>query len=160
MLKIASILPPLPCLKIVDVGAMSVGEGQEPYSRLLKALPCEVIGFEPIAAECDKLVRMRHEGRSYLPYFIGDGAIHTFYECNFPMTSSLFEPNTPLLAKFQESLFRPKVLIREHRFLGFLDDDRGLQCGLMAGVAGLGQMVVGLGKLRLVLVLDGDVHLE
>jgi FkbM family methyltransferase len=108
MLKIASILPPLPCLKIVDVGAMSVGEGQEPYSRLLKALPCEVIGFEPIAAECDKLVRMRHEGRSYLPYFIGDGAIHTFHECNFPMTSSLFEPNTPLLAKFQnlENLVR------------------------------------------------------
>jgi FkbM family methyltransferase len=101
MLSIASILPTLPRLKIVDVGAMSIGEGEEPYSRLTKAVPCEVMGFEPLAAECDKLNRVAREGRSYLPYFIGDGAPHTFHECNFPMTSSLFEPNTPLVAKFQ-----------------------------------------------------------
>lgn len=108
MFSIASILPPLPRLKIVDVGAMSIGEGEEPYSRLMKAVPCEVIGFEPVAAECDKLNREHHEGRSYLPYFIGDGAPHTFHECNFPMTSSLFEPNTPLVTKFQnlETLMR------------------------------------------------------
>jgi FkbM family methyltransferase len=101
MFSIAPVLPPLPRLKIVDVGAMSIGEGEEPYSRLMKAVPCEVIGFEPVAAECDKLNREHHEGRSYLPYFIGDGAPHTFHECNFPMTSSLFEPNTPLVTKFQ-----------------------------------------------------------
>jgi FkbM family methyltransferase len=98
----------MPRVKIVDVGAMSIGEGHEPYSKLMKALPCDVIGFEPIAGECDRLARMGHEGHSYLPYFIGDGAQHTFHECNFPMTSSLFEPNTPLLAKFQglENLVR------------------------------------------------------
>jgi FkbM family methyltransferase len=101
MVNIASILPPLPRLKIVDVGAMSIGDGLEPYAKLIKAVPCDIIGFEPVAAECDKLNRMRHEGRTYLPYFIGDGASHTFHECNFPMTSSLFAPNTPLLAKFQ-----------------------------------------------------------
>jgi FkbM family methyltransferase len=101
MFNIASILPPLPRLKIVDVGAMSIGEGEEPYSRLMKAVPCEVIGFEPVAAECDKLNQEHHEGRRYLPYFIGDGAPHTFHECNFPMTSSLLEPNTALLTKFQ-----------------------------------------------------------
>jgi hypothetical protein len=60
----------------------------------------------------------------------------------------------------RQSLFRPKVLIREHRLLGVLDDDRSLQRGLMAGVAGLGQMVIGLGKLGLILVLYGHVHLE
>jgi FkbM family methyltransferase len=101
MLNIASVLPPLPPIRIVDVGAMSIGEGRDPYATLMKALPCEVIGFEPVAAECEKLNRMGHAGRTYLPYFIGDGATHTFHECNFPMTSSLFEPNTPLLAKFQ-----------------------------------------------------------
>jgi FkbM family methyltransferase len=101
MLSIASVLPPLPRLKIVDVGAMSLGEGEDPYSRLMRAVPCEVIGFEPATAECDKLNREQHEGRTYLPYFIGDGGAHTFHECNFPMTSSLFEPNTPLVAKFQ-----------------------------------------------------------
>jgi FkbM family methyltransferase len=108
MFNIASILPALPRLKIVDVGAMSIGQGAEPYARLMKALPCDVIGFEPVAAECDKLNQEQHEGHRYLPYFIGDGAPHTFYECNFPMTSSLLEPNTALLAKFQnlENLVR------------------------------------------------------
>ena len=101
MFNIVSILPPLPRLKIVDIGAMLVGKGDVAYSKLSKTLPCEIIGFEPNAAECDKLTRMHHEGHRYLPYFIGDGAPHTFYECNFPMTSSLFEPNAPLLAKFQ-----------------------------------------------------------
>jgi FkbM family methyltransferase len=101
MLNIASVLPPLPPIRIVDVGAMSIGEGHDPYAMLMKALPCEVIGFEPVVAECEKLNRMGHAGRTYLPYFIGDGATHTFHECNFPMTSSLFEPNTLLLVKFQ-----------------------------------------------------------
>ena len=101
MLNIASVLPPLPPIRIVDVGAMSIGEAHDPYAMLMKALPCEVIGFEPVAAECEKLNRRDHAGRTYLPYFIGDGATHTFHECNFPMTSSLFEPNTPLLEKFQ-----------------------------------------------------------
>src|SRR6516165_10730531 len=108
MLNIASVLPPLPPIRIVDVGAMSIGEAHDPYAMLMKALPCEVIGFEPVAAECEKLNRRDHAGRTYLPYFIGDGATHTFHECNFPMTSSLFEPNTPLLEKFQnlENLVR------------------------------------------------------
>jgi len=98
-LRIAPLLPPLPVLKIVDVGAMYIGP--DPYSRLTSALPCEVVGFEPIVAECEKLVGMNNPGRTYVPYFVGDGGAHTFYECNYPMTSSLFEPNSALLAKFQ-----------------------------------------------------------
>jgi len=91
-------LPALPVLKIVDVGAMA--KGVDAYAPLTKVLPCEVIGFEPVAPECEKLARMNVSGRTYLPYFIGDGSVRTFYECNRTMTSSLFEPNTPLLAKF------------------------------------------------------------
>jgi FkbM family methyltransferase len=91
----------LPRLKIVDVGAMSLGEGNDPYSMLLKAVPCEIIGFEPVSAELEKLNKLRKAEQIYLPYFIGDGSTRMFYECNFPMTSSLFEPNTALLAKFQ-----------------------------------------------------------
>jgi hypothetical protein len=59
-----------------------------------------------------------------------------------------------------ELLLRSKVLIRKHRFLGVLDDYRSLQRGLMAGVAGIGQMAIVLGKLGFILVLDGDVELE
>jgi len=63
-------------------------------------------------------------------------------------------------ANAPQSLLRPKVLVRKHRFLGVLDNHRSLQRGLMAGVAGIGQMVIILGKLGFILVLDGDVELE
>ena len=101
MFPISSLLPPLPRIKIVDIGAMTLGEGTEPYAALLKAVPCDVIGFEPIAAELEKLNRLKKPGHRFLPHFIGDGTTRTFYECNWPMTSSLLEPNTALLAKFQ-----------------------------------------------------------
>lgn len=101
MFAIKSLIPSLPKIKIVDVGAMTHGEGTEPYYPLLKAVPCEVIGFEPVDAEFKKLDQVKKEGRRYLPYFIGDGSEQTFHECNFPMTSSLFEPNSALLEKFQ-----------------------------------------------------------
>jgi FkbM family methyltransferase len=101
LFNVTRLLPPVPRLKIVDVGAMSLGEGTDPYSALTSATPCDVYGFEPGAAEFEKLKASAKPGHHYLPYFIGDGSARTFYECNFNMTSSLFEPNTALLAKFQ-----------------------------------------------------------
>jgi FkbM family methyltransferase len=108
MFPISSMLPPLPRLKIVDVGAMTAGKGTEPYAALVKAVPCDIIGFEPVAAEFEKLNSLNDADRRFLPYFIGDGSTRTFHECNFTMTSSLFEPNTPLVDKFQnlEELMR------------------------------------------------------
>jgi len=100
-LRIAPLLPPLPVLKIIDVGAMSIGENRDAYSALANAVPCNVVGFEPVTKEWEKLVAMKIPGRTYLPYFVGDGAVRRFYECSASMTSSLFEPNAPLLAKFQ-----------------------------------------------------------
>lgn len=100
-MRIGPVLPSLPPLKIVDVGAMSLGEGHDAYSPLVKAFPCEIVGFEPVAAEWEKLVAMNIPGHTYLPYFVGDGTVRTFHECNSSMTSSMFEPNTALLEKFQ-----------------------------------------------------------
>lgn len=102
MFQIASILPELPRIKIVDVGAMSLGEDRDPYSRLMKTVPCTVIGFEPVLSECARLNREAKPGCHYLPHAVGDGSEQVFHECNFPMTSSLFEPNDELLAKFHE----------------------------------------------------------
>jgi FkbM family methyltransferase len=101
LFNIAPMLPNLPRLKIVDVGAMSLGEGTDAYSPLTNATPCDVYGFEPVAEEFEKLKASAKPGHHYLPYFVGDGSARTFYECNFAMTSSLFEPNSALLAKFQ-----------------------------------------------------------
>jgi len=101
LFNIAPLLPPLPRLKIVDVGAMNLGEGTDAYSPLASATPCDVYGFEPGAAEFEKLKASAKPGYHYLPHFVGDGSAQTFYECNYNMTSSLLEPNTDLLDKFQ-----------------------------------------------------------
>jgi FkbM family methyltransferase len=100
-MKTPHFLPSIPPITIVDVGAMSIGEGKEAYAKLMAATECEVIGFEPQAAECEKLNASQQPGHTYLPFFIGDGQRRTFYECNYPATSSLFEPNTALLERFQ-----------------------------------------------------------
>src|SRR4051812_45435679 len=76
---IALILPPLPRLKIIDVGAAATE--RPAYDKLMKALPCDVIGFEPIEAECDKLNAFNLPGHRYLPHAIADGTRRTFYEC-------------------------------------------------------------------------------
>jgi hypothetical protein len=102
MASVRDVFPFSNPIKIVDVGAMSLGPGLEAYAKLLNAVPCEVIGFEPVPRECEKLNAMKRPGHTYLPYFIGDGTRRTFHECKFVATSSLFEPNTELLAKFQQ----------------------------------------------------------
>ena len=100
LFSIASIVPALPRIKLVDVGA---AEGTDPpaYARLIGALSCEIVGFEPQAAECEKLNALNRPGHHYLPHAIGDGAQRTFYECSKPQCSSLFEPNEALAYKFQ-----------------------------------------------------------
>ncbi len=101
MFPISSMLPPLPRIKIVDIGAMTAGKGTEPYAALANAVSCEIIGFEPVAAELEKLDAQKDADRRFLPYVVGDGSTRIFHECNFTMTSSLFEPNTALVDKFQ-----------------------------------------------------------
>lgn len=107
MLSIASILPANPRVKIIDVGAAETVEAPA-YARLMAALPCDVVGFEPGAAECEQLNARGIPGHRYLPHAIGDGSPRTFYECSTPYCSSLFEPNIPLAGKFQnlEDLMR------------------------------------------------------
>lgn len=88
-------------VEVVDVGAMEIAEERPSYDPLLKAGVARVIGFEPVKAECDKLNARARKTHVYLPYFIGDGTERTFHLCNFPMTSSLYPPNTRLLRRFQ-----------------------------------------------------------
>lgn len=87
-------------IDIVDVGAMWFGQHNVPYKGLLKNGLGRVVGFEPVQSECDKLNALGMAGHRYLPYFIGDGTQRTFYLTNQSMTASLYEPNTALLAKF------------------------------------------------------------
>jgi len=88
-----------PTIDIVDVGAMAL-EAEPEYAALFKNASTRVVGFEPVQVECDKLNAGKHKNRTYLPYFIGDGSERTFHQTNFSMTSSLFEPDTEFLKRF------------------------------------------------------------
>lgn len=90
-----------PPLHVVDVGAMSLGAGTDPFEPLLKRDAARVVGFEPVPSECEKLNRLHDGRRRYLPYAIGDGTVRTFHTCRSVATSSLYEPYTELLDKFQ-----------------------------------------------------------
>src|SRR5688572_10423413 len=93
-----SIVPP--SLKIVDVGAMIVDGLSNPYDAMLQSLSCEVVGFEPVAAECKKLNEHYSGLFTFLPHVVGDGSQQTFYECAAAYNSSLFEPNMELISRF------------------------------------------------------------
>ena len=101
---------------------MFAGDGTEPYSALRDAGLARVVGFEAVAEECEKLNRRFGPPHRYLPYAIGDGTRRRLHVCNESMTSSLYEPNTPLLLAFDglEAIVRVvrEIPIETHR----LDD--------------------------------------
>lgn len=68
---------------------------------LVDAGRARVLGFEPNPTECERLNREYGKPHQFFPYFVGDGKPATFHETNWVLTGSLYEPNTPLLEKFQ-----------------------------------------------------------
>jgi FkbM family methyltransferase len=113
MFNLLEILPPFGKVQVIDVGAMDLGS--EIYDPLVRAGVAGVLGFECVQAECDRLNAMARESRAYLPYAIGDGTTRAFHECNFPMTSSLLEPNSALLDRFQ-NLENLTQVVKKHTF--------------------------------------------
>jgi FkbM family methyltransferase len=89
---------PLPIIRVVDAGAAEYQA--DPYARLSQQGLCEVIGFEPNADNCARRNAQARPGHRYLPYALGDGSRRRFYECENPLTSSLYRPNAAMLAKF------------------------------------------------------------
>jgi FkbM family methyltransferase len=99
----------VPTLHILDAGAAWFGEETLPYRALLRPGRTVVYGFEPVEEECAKLRALNRPGHMFLPYCVGDGTTRTFYTCEPTYTSSLYEPNLPLLGAFLElaELTRP-----------------------------------------------------
>lgn len=103
MFSIFDVLSEVPEVVVVDVGAMWLGEEHLPYKPLLvPKARTRVVGFEPLPEECAKLNGLKLPNHTFLPYFIGDGSDRTFHITSAPMTSSLYEPNIPLLRRFQQ----------------------------------------------------------
>jgi len=86
-------------IDVLDVGA-ALNE-PPPYQPLLDAGRARIIGFEADPGECEMLNREYGEPHRFFPYFLGDGRPATFHETNWVLTGSLYEPNSPLLEKFQ-----------------------------------------------------------
>jgi FkbM family methyltransferase len=126
MKSILDLLPrPFPRIEILDLGAMALGDGAA-YQRLLDLDVASVVGFEPVAAECEKLNRTRAATHRYFPHVIGDGARREFRECNYPTTSSLYEPDLELCGLFQSLGELMQVTSRSAVSTVRLDDIVGL----------------------------------
>jgi len=85
-------------LTVLDIGA-ALAE-RPSYQPLLDAGRARLIGFEPNERECERLNRQYGAPHRFFPHFVGDGGPATFHETNWALTGSLYEPNTPLLEKF------------------------------------------------------------
>ncbi len=86
-------------LTVLDVGAALVE--RPPYQSLVDAGRVQILGFEPDAAECERLNQQFGAPHRFFPVFAGDGQRATFHETNWGPTGSLYEPNTPILEMFQ-----------------------------------------------------------
>lgn len=79
LFPLASLLPEGTRVSVVDVGALSLGDGGDAYSPLLRQNLCDVVGFEPAPGECEKLndaAAQRPPGTGrlrFFPTFVGDG---------------------------------------------------------------------------------------
>lgn len=110
-------------ITIVDVGAASMGEGSDAYAALTGYAGTTLYGFEPNEEACRVRNAQATRNQKFLPYFIGDGSARTFHECENPLTSSLYEPDAELLARFQrlDLPVRNRVPVQTTRL-----DDAGL----------------------------------
>lgn len=86
-------------ITVLDIGA-ALSE-RPPYQSLVEAGRARIFGFEPNPGECERLNREYGEPHRFFPHFVGDGKPATFHDTNWVLTGSLYEPNSPLLEKFQ-----------------------------------------------------------
>lgn len=94
------IVPDLPPLTVVDVGALPLDGLPEVYSPLLERGKVRLIAFEADQAGCVKLAAKLGPEHEIFPVIVGDGSERTFYQNSHEMTNSLFPPNLDLISRF------------------------------------------------------------
>jgi FkbM family methyltransferase len=89
-------------VRVVDVGAQSLGDGTRPYSSLAALTAIDIVGFDPLANRLEEpATREVTDGSLELvPCALGDGAEHLLYVNNNDATSSLFPLNVKHNARF------------------------------------------------------------
>lgn len=94
------IIPDLPSLTVVDVGALPLEFAPEIYSPLLKRGKVNLIAFEADQAGCEKLAAKLGPEHKVFPAIVGDGTERIFHQTSHEMSSSLFPPNMDLISRF------------------------------------------------------------
>lgn len=125
MKSLTEILKPETNIRILNVGASFAGQ-QEPYQKLIDQGYAHCIAFEPNQQECEKLEKMYPVGYTLQPHFVGDGQQHTFYETNWNLTGSLYEPNNELNIKFN-NLAELLQVVAKHTVETIRLDDIGIE---------------------------------
>ncbi|MFT4414404.1 FkbM family methyltransferase [Fredinandcohnia humi] len=108
-------------LKIIDIGAMDIGS-KDLWNEMCIKGEAVIYGFEPIKEECEKLNKNSSSSRIYFPHLVGDGEEKDFYITNTGMTSSIYEPNSEFLNKYQNLNELTKVVNKERIKTVRLDD--------------------------------------
>ncbi|OCB40124.1 FkbM family methyltransferase [Mycobacterium malmoense] len=106
-----SLLSPQRLTAVVDIGANPI-DGEPPYTPMLAAGLCHVTGFEPQREALLRLESNKGPAELYLPYAIGDGAIHTLNICRSSGMTSLYEPDPAALDVFEVFHYLGEVLER------------------------------------------------
>jgi FkbM family methyltransferase len=88
----------IPVIEACDVGAMA--EGRDRYESLLARNMANLTGFEPNAAEFEKLQAKGSARKRYLQYFLGKGGPATFHVTRYGGGCSLYQPDPSVIDLF------------------------------------------------------------
>lgn len=94
---------------ILDIGATIPLEDHDHFKEALNHPKVKLISFEADKKRCEELQANASPNNIYYPYCIGDGQEREFHEIP-DHKSSLLQPNTELLARFQG--LRPQPCIK------------------------------------------------
>jgi len=80
--------------RIVDVGA-NPNIGDPPYTALLRAGACDVVGFEPQPVAFAALATRKSDRETYFPFAVGDGSRKELKVYRSQGYTSVYEPYAP-----------------------------------------------------------------
>jgi FkbM family methyltransferase len=96
------LMPALPPIRVLDVGALDDTRYPPPYAALVAAGRAQLIGFEPDLAGCMTLNRKYGAPHKFLPLFAGAGGPARYHQTVIADTGSLYPPNLPVLGLFTD----------------------------------------------------------
>ena len=107
-------------LSICDIGASYLQAPE--YDGLIQNGVARLIGFEPNAAECEKLRGLYPDPHRFYAEFVGKGGPATFYETNWFPTGSLLKGNEEVLKRYT-GLWATTMPVAEHAVTTVALDD-------------------------------------